>query len=80
MKTVYSLNDKDYFECGSGNVSTIKRIVNIVMEEQKLNKNRDKNFFTLYVGTKEEFFPNIFVDNIIENLTPISLGKVDYNL
>lgn len=74
MKTVYSLNDKDYFECGSGNVSKIKRIVNIVMEEQKL---KDKDFFTLYVGTKEEFFPNIFVDNIIEDLKQQAFQEID---
>lgn len=72
MKTVYSLNDKDYFECG--NVSKIKRIVNIVMEEQKL---KDKDFFTLYVGTKEEFFPNIFVDNIIEDLKQQAFQEID---
>ena len=77
MKIVYSLNDKDYFECGSGNVSTIKRIVNIVMEEQKLNENRDKDFFTLYVGTKEEFFPNIFVDDIIEDLRQQAFQEID---
>ena len=74
MKTVESLNDKDYFECGSGNVSKIKRIVNIVMEEQKL---KDKDFFTLYVGTKEEFFPNIFVDNIIEDLKQQAFQEID---
>ena len=74
MKTVYSLNDKDYFECGSGNVSKIKRIVNIVMEEQKL---KGKDFFTLYVGTKEEFFPNIFVDNIIEDLKQQAFQEID---
>ena len=72
MKTVYSLNDKDCFECG--NVSKIKRIVNIVMEEQKL---KDKDFFTLYVGTKEEFFPNIFVDNIIEDLKQQAFQEID---
>jgi len=77
MKTVYSLNDKDYFECGSGNILKIKRIVNIVMEEQKLNENRDKDFFTLYVGTKEEFFPNIFVDDIIENLRQQAFQEID---
>lgn len=77
MKTVYSLNDKDYFECGSGNVLKIKRIVNIVMEEQKLNENKDKDFFTLYVGTKEEFFPNIFVDDIIEDLKQQAFQEID---
>lgn len=74
MKTVYSLNDKDYFECGSGNVSKIKRIVNIVMEEQKL---KDKDFFTLYVGTKEEFFPSIFVDNVIEDLRQQAFQEIN---
>lgn len=77
MKTVYSLNDKDYFECGSGNILKIKRIVNIVMEEQKLNENRDKDFFTLYVGTKEEFFPSVFVDNVIEDLKQQAFQEID---
>ena len=77
MKTVYSLNDKDYFECGSGNVSKIKRIVNIVMEEQKLNENKNKDFFTLYVGTKEEFFPSVFVDNVIEDLKQQAFQEID---
>lgn len=77
MKIVYSLNDKDYFECGSGNVSKIKRIVNIVMEEQKLNENKDKDFFTLYVGTKEEFFPSVFVDNVIEDLKQQAFQEID---
>ena len=57
MKTVYSLNDKDYFECGSGNILKIKRIVNIVMEEQKLNENRDKDFFYSICRNKRRIFP-----------------------
>ena len=43
MKTVYSLNDKDYFECGSG----------------------------------EEFFPSVFVDNVIEDLKQQAFQEID---